>query len=356
MNLYELLEVLRRQLRFVAVGALIVGLAVAGVWVSVPPKFTATLRMIVVPDGVANLTDAGLASSDFFRIASIYAELISSPEAIEEIVSDAGVEVDELRVQTLNNTSSILVAVDAPTAEHAEAGALESFAWLEARIRRSSEVLFSPVDAQPDTTVPIDESGRLLVDVELSVEPFYAEVDPALWLEINSAGADGFAIPLALLESDMSFGVAVDDRSDLVVKIGPETGLALDEIRLRVPTLPDEPRPGVSLQLRVGRGAVLFSGETPRLNASSFDLMWDNPGANAGDSTQVAVLLVNPDLVAIPVGQRRAPIFSGGVLVLGIASLVVLATARDGWQQRRLAAANPVASRTGVQSVGRTSA
>jgi hypothetical protein len=173
------------------------------------------------------------------------------------------------------------------------------------------------------------------INVLLDVEPLYADVDPTLWFEINSPKGDTFATPLALLEPGMSFRAVIDTVAGLVVSVGPETGQSFDEVRLSIPDLPENPPPGISLNLGIKRGAVLFTEDTPSLNPSALSLTWKNPTTVPGEEAQVAVLLLNPDLKAIPVGQRRGPIISGAILMFGVAFLLILATARDGWQRRR---------------------
>lgn len=340
MDIYELLEVLRRQRRFLVIGGLVVIGFVAAVWVSVPPKYTATLRLVVVEEGVTRLTDADLGSSGFFRIATIYADLLSSAEAREEITADNDVQIEAMRVARLNESSSLEVAVDASTPSDAVAGALGSFSWLEERIRQSSEVVFTPDESEVETPDVVDAAGRLTVDVVMEVEPVFEDADPSIWFEVDTFETEPYATPLALLESGVTFGAVVDSDESLEVSLGPEVGTPFDVARLPIPRLPEEPRPGIDLILRIRRGAVVLGPDggdeiLPGLNRAAFLLEWDNPEAASADKTNVAILLLNPDVTAVPVGQRRAPIFGGAVLVLGVAFLVILATARDGWQRRR---------------------
>lgn len=335
MNIYEFVEVLRRQKWLLAIGGGMLVLLVTAVWLSIAPKYTATARLVVAEAGITDLTDAGLATSDYVRIAEIYGDLLSSTEAEEEIAATAGIEIEDLRVTTSDRTSLLELAVDSPTSEGAEAAALGGFAWLQERLRQAPEVVITPSDNADIPPVVVDPAGRLDVDVELEVESLYTDVDPRLWFEVDTLVGESFAIPLALLERGLSFSSTVDTNGSLAVKIGPETGRSLDEVQLSIPDLPENPSPGTGLALRVGRGAVLLTDDTARLNLSALSLSWENPTTASGDETRVGVLLLNPDLKAVPVGQRRGPVISAAILMLGFACLLILATARDGWQRRR---------------------
>jgi hypothetical protein len=334
MNIYEFVEVLRRQKWLLAIGGGMLILLITGVWLSIAPKYTATARLVVAEAGITDLTDAGLAASDFARIAEIYGGLLSSTEAKEEIANSEGIEIEDLRVTTSDRTSAFALEVDSPTPDGAVAGALGGFSWLQERLRQSPEVVITPSE---DTNIPpvvVDPAGLLDVDVELEVESLYTDVDPQLWFEIDTFEGESFAMPLALLESGMSFDSTVDTDGSLAVRIGPETGQSFDELQLTIPDLPEDLPPGIRLQLLMGRGAVLFTDDTPRLNLSALSLSWENPMTGSGEEARVALLLLNPDLKAVPVGQRRGPIISAAILMLGVACLLILATARDGWQRR----------------------
>jgi hypothetical protein len=335
MNIYEFVEVLRRQKWLLAIGGGMLILLVTGVWLSIAPKYTATARLVVAEAGITDLTDAGLATSDFVRIAEIYGDLLSSTEAEEEIASTEGIDIEDLRVTTSDRTSLLELAVDSPTSKDATAGALGGFSWLQERLRQSPEVVITPVDNSDIPPVVVDPAGLLDVDVELEVESLYSDVDPGLWFEVDTFEGESFATPLALLESGMSFSSTIDTNGSLAVRIGPETGRSFDELQLTIPDLPEDPPPGIRLRLRMGRGAVLFTDDIPRLNLSAFSLSWENPTTASGQEARVAVLLLNPDLTAVPVGQRRGPVISAAILMLGFACLLILATARDGWQRRR---------------------
>ena len=356
MNIYEFVEVLRRQKWLLAIGGGILILLVAGAWLSVAPKYSATLRLIVVEEGVTDLTDAALASSDFFRIAAIYGGLLSSTEAREEIATQEGIEIEDLRVTTSDRTSSLEMVVDSPTPEGAVAGALGGFSWLTERIRQSSEIELAPVENTTIPPVAVDVTGPLVVDMEIEVEPLYADIDPTLWFEVDTLGGDRFATPLTLLEPGMSFEAVIDSTAGVVVSIGPEIGPSFDTVQLSIPDLPENPAPGVRLDLRIRRGAVLFTGDTPTLNPSAFSLSWENPATVLDEEARVSVVLLNPDLKAIPVGQRRGPIISGAILMLGVACLLILATARDGWQRRRRDRTLDATTRIGASPANRDSA
>jgi len=101
---------------------------------------------------------------------------------------------------------------------------------------------------------------------------------------------------------------------------------------------------------------VLFTGDTPTLNPSAFSLSWENPATVLDEEARVSVVLLNPDLKAIPVGQRRGPIISGAILMLGVACLLILATARDGWQRRRRDRTLDATTRIGASPANRDSA
>jgi hypothetical protein len=238
-------------------------------------------------------------------------------------------------VTTSDRTSLLELAVDSPTSEGAVAAALGGFSWLQERLRQSPEVVITPSENADIPPVVVDSAGRLNVDVELEVESLYTDVDPRLWFEVDTFVGESFAIPLALLEGGLSFSSTVDSNGSLAVKIGPETGRSLDEVQLSIPDLPEDPAPGTTLGLRLGRGAVLLTDDTPKLNLSALSLSWENPAIASDDEGRVAVLLLNPDLKAVPVGQRRGPVISAAILMLGFACLLILATARDGWQRRR---------------------
>ena len=361
MDIYELIEVLKRQPRLLAIGLFFVMAMVVAVWLSVPPKYTATLRLVVVPEGVTRLTDADLGSSGYFRIATIYADLLSSAEARDEIIEGNDIQIDDLRVTRLSESSSLEVAVDASTASDAVVGALGSFSWLEERIRQSSEVVFTPTEAESEPPEVVDAAGRLGVDITLEVEPVFEDVDPSTWFEVDTFESEPYATPLALLESGLMFEAVVDSDASLEVSLGPEIGTPFDVARLPLPPLPEEPRPGIDLVLRIRRGAIVVATDgdsdiVPGLNRAALSLSWNNPAAASVEETSVAVLLLNPDVAAVPVGQRRAPIFAAAVLMLGSASLVILATARDGLQRRRNGRRDELDAGVDVFSSGRSSA
>ena len=214
LNIYEFLEVLNRQKWFLLIGLGVLLPLIVGVWLTIDPKYTATVRMVVVEGGITDLTDAGLATSDFNRIAEIYGDLLSSTEAREEIAAAEGVEIQDLRLETSERTSLFELSIDSPTSEGAEAGALGGFSWLQERLRQGPEVV---IDSSEDVTGPpvtVDETGRVEVELQLEVESLYSDADPSLWFEIDTFQGDDFATPLALLEPVTSFPASVDPERD----------------------------------------------------------------------------------------------------------------------------------------------
>ena len=51
MNIYEFLEVLNRQKWFLLIGLGVLLPLIVGVWLTIDPKYTATVRMVVVEGG-----------------------------------------------------------------------------------------------------------------------------------------------------------------------------------------------------------------------------------------------------------------------------------------------------------------
>ena len=341
MDIYDVIESLRRQRVLVVAGLTLLFLLIAAAMFTISdgnvrPRFAAryeaTTQLVVVLQGVEELTNPDLTSADFGAVAGVYADLMSSERAQQEIVERSESRVDSFVVSTSGNSPVITVDVESPSAEEATKAAVAAFGWLEERLRGGGTV--AVVTTTPELAVePIDGSTRTQIVVRS--EPTFVDVDTTIWLAISTPDGIEMATPLYALQSDLVFQSELEPRQPITITVGPEVGQPDDTARILAPARDQEQRTPLEVLLR--RGAIVFDREgVPSINAAAITTRWEPPTAEP-KIQPVTVMLLDDEPVPILIGQRRGPIIGVGALVAGVLALLVLALMRDTWQTRQQA-------------------
>jgi hypothetical protein len=345
MDIYDVIQAMRRQWRLLIIGVVVLFLLIFAAMFKVEdgsfdprfaPRFESSIRMVVVPEQVSDLTDPSLTSPAFDTVAGVYGDLVAPRRSGDEIVETTGAQIDSLEVFTENNSPIITVVVEAQGAEDSKVAALGAYDWLVDRLKQGAIVAeVAPPSAATDT---IDTSVRLIV------EPRFDDADSTYWFDISTADGDGTAMPLYALRTGASFPARLDDAEAITLTIGPELGSPYDTATLTVPRLEEEPQPGIALEVVVGRGAVIFSADgVPVFNESALGARWDNP-ANPTGTDALTVLLLDDDPSPVQIGQRRGPIIGAGALIAGVLVLLALALMVDTFKQRKRMVGSSIAS------------
>ncbi|GBE20939.1 MAG TPA: hypothetical protein ENH00_01280 [Actinobacteria bacterium] len=350
MNAYEFVQALRRQKWLLIIGFALLILVVFGMLFKledgqltqrITPKYSAEAQFAVVPSGVTSLTDPNFVSRDLSGVASIYGELLSSPEATVGISEETGVDIIDMRVVSDSRSPIIRVFVDADTPEGASKAALGAFRWLSERFDIAAQRSSAPTTTTlPSVTTTIPPK-KVSTEVVLVVEPSYLEADPGLWLAIDTFEGDGFATQLPRLVSGTTFPSVIYPGDRITFLLGPEIGDPDSSGTVRVPELPADYDAGYTLELRLRRGLIVFpESSPPELDLSRVRVEWRRtsiipPQPQPVEPVKASLLLLTEMPSAQLQGALRAPILVLGILITGTLVLLVLATARDTFQRTK---------------------
>ncbi len=349
MDAYEFMQALRRQKLWLAVGSGVLVLLMLLLLIKVEdgrlvgritPKYEASVRIAVVPEGVRSLDDPGLIVSGLAGLAEVYGVMLQSPEAILEIEERTSTNVLEMRVLTDSRSPIVEVYVNAGTPEGAVRAALGSFDWLSDRLAEPTTPTAVSVTSTTTTTTsaPLAEAE---VPVVLDVEPVYPEVGLDTWLEINTFGGDGFAASLPRLVSGTTFGSLIRPGGSIEFVLGPETGEPYGTALAIVPVFPSDFDAGYSLRIRLRRGVItLPSADDPAIDGSRIQVEWVRTQVLPSDpppqpEQAASLLLLTREPVAEAQGALRAPILVTGGLTTGLLALLLIVVARDRVEQAR---------------------
>lgn len=349
MDIFDVVEAFRRQKWLLIGGVALLVVLIVGAMFEVEkgslsprlaPRYEAQAEILVVPEGVEDLTSPELTSADLSGEASVYARLLSTDQAANEIAEQTGYELLAWSASTGSRSPIIVVAAEAPTAEGAKAAATGAMPWLEQRLK--SGITIASIPAVPDEEIVVPEPVDSKQVTVLS-EPRFEDVDPDLWIEFLGPDDKGSATPLNALDGELSFVSDLGANPRITISVGPEVGTPFDTLTVLAPVNEDEPRPPLELVLR--RGAILFDIDgRPTLNPSAISADWAfvTPETEV-QPTGVALILLDDDPAATQLGQRRGPIISAGALLAGLLLLMVVALMRDTFQSRKQALATGAA-------------
>lgn len=339
MDIYDLIEALGRRKRFLIIGFMLLVLLIVVAMFKVEtgslqprfaPRYETTVQMVVVPEQVAQLTDPSLTSPAYDTVADVYADLVGSRRAGDEIIETTGARIDGFEVFTSNNSPIISVVVESPTADEATTAALGAFHWLVDRLKLGATVAaVSP---------PEVDTGAIDVSVSLQVEPRFDDVDSSYWFDVQSPDGSSIAMPLYALRTGSGFKASLEGGDQITITVGPEIGAPFDTAVVTVPDLDEEPHVGITLEILVSRGALLFGlDDQPTLNQSAMLARWDNP-TDPTENDTLTVMLLNEEPSAVQIGQRRGPILGTGVFIAGLLALLAITLMVDAFGQRKKAA------------------
>lgn len=354
LDIFDVVEAMRRQKWLLLGGFAVLVLVIVGAMFEVEtgsltprlaPRYEAEAEILVVPEGVEDLTSPGLTSEDLSGEASVYARLLSTDQAAQEISEQTGSELLAWSASAGSRSPIIVVTAESPTAEGAKAAAATgALVWLEQRLKSGITIANIPATEDDEEVVipePVDSR-----QVTVLSEPRFDDVDPDLWIEFLGPDDKGLATPLNALESELSFTSDLGNSPRITISVGPEVGSPFDTLTVLAPENEDSPRPPLELVLR--RGAILFDIDgTPTINPSAVTAEWEfiAPESDLAEvsANGVALILIDEDPSATQLGQRRGPIISAGAFLAGILLLLVFALMRDTFQRRKRALAEGAA-------------
>ena len=360
MDIVEFLAALRRQRLFLGLGmvALIVLVVAANYRVEdlsfdsrIEPKYTASIQMAVVPDGVTSLADPAIAAN-YDGPASFYSQLLQTPQAAFDIqVAQDARFTEPISVAGVSRTGILNVTVTATTPAGAERAALGAFRWLEGKL--ADEPLVAALPELEDDGLEVEANATAVL---LDVDPAYAAIEDQLWLVIETPSGDGFSIPVAeapLLSRPYS--LLLEEPRRLTVSLEDSTGEVIGSGQYDLPALEtgDRGLPPVALAVQPGAiglpDAELGTGFS--FSPARVEVGWDLTSIIGGEDeprgpTRLTVMLLNDVPIVSEIGLRRQPILLGGPIIGGALVLLVVATLFDRYRQvtrreRTRAAAGP---------------
>ena len=259
------------------------------------PRYEATVQIAVVPTSFDDLSLTDLGPGDFSAPANLFAELLGSTEAAVAVGESNGYELDE----------TPQLEQDTPVAE-----------------------LLGPFDSV----------------LEVNVDPGLV-TDPGLFLVIGTALNSELALQLApLAGGEETFAATLSPTMTLVLELQRSGAARTEGIRLSAPRLPQfvEEIPG--LVMTIGPEAVLPTVDEATgiegfvLDPSEISLQWVGrspvPVETFDPVRDLKVVLLTPNPVPEPIGERRGPIVTIAALVVGLVLILAAAISVDTWQQQ----------------------
>jgi hypothetical protein len=371
MDLFDFTEALRRRKRLLIIGTiLIIGFVLYtgfdfsnGIALRAKPRYESSIQIAVVPADLDSLAESLPNPGAMAGTASLYANLLSTPEATAEIMEETGARlVESLTVATTGRDGFIGVRATARDPEGAKQAALYSFTWLDQRL---ADPLAIVRVEQPEEISPsiLDEDGRFEGTVRVEASPAFAETAAGTWISLATGDAPvTFSLADAAVQPAERETVLEPD-SDLLIALEDVLGSELDAMVARIPPLPGPDTVPYTLTVRLDRGALQFplapasSVPTEAEPLSGPDLVLSDPslverhvvvawepvisvlGADAGEQPVAAealgLLLLTENPVAVETGSRRGPVLILASLVGGFFALITIAITVDAWSRAR---------------------
>jgi hypothetical protein len=368
MDVFEFTEALRRQKKILIIGAiLIVGLVVFlgfdfedGFGFRAKPRYESTIQIAVVPSDLDSLSDPLPDPGAVAGTAGLYAMMLSTPEATVAIMQETGVQlVERLAVATTGRDGFLGVKATTRDPEGARKAVLQSFTWLKERVTDPLAIVRPEVDAPATPASILDDNGRFAGKINVDSSPTFAETATGIWMSVDTAESQiTFSLADAAISPPERLAILEPD-SDVVISLEDVFGNPIDAITARVPPLPGPDTAPYVLKLRLDRGAlhfprgVLGNGTAeaeplenlpdPELVERHILMSWEPIANGLGetreeplvDSSQVGLLLLTEDPVALETGSRRGPVLVLAALVGGFFALIAIVVMVDTWTRAR---------------------
>jgi hypothetical protein len=370
-DIYQFTRALRRQWKLLLVGFIGLGWAVFALLFEVtrdgdewsieyriPPKYEATIEMVVVPAGLESLASRSVAGG-FEGPAQVYSQMLETPEAARQIEESQGIELLDTLVAT-PESSFITVTATSSTPDGAVAGAMGAFRWLEGRLAEP------PVMAQLPDPDPAAVQAEFLGSLVVNLDRLYAAADPGLTLVVGNYQEDEVAVSVQEAAGGLEPQLAyLKPASQLTLTVEREVGVPLASATIDVPPLLETEGDPPPLVLAIEWGGIAIAEPAPVENAAELDeeelaaaealalaeagagldpsrisVYWDT--AIAAQEEHISLMLITQELTVEETGQRRTPVLVAAILGVGALALLVLATTVDTWRRaseegRRLA-------------------
>lgn len=353
MTIFDVAEALRRQQRFlrIGLGALLALTVLAsfsfgdgGLGWRFGPRYQATVQIGVTDASVDSLTVSGAADPDFIASANLYAELVQSAEAAVFMGEENGYELGEpVVVKPSERAPTFSITVSGPSEEQAVGAATSAFEWLEQQL--GTPLVGAEPLAEANVAPAIRLDGPFDSSIQVSIDASYGDLSEELFLLVDTG-----LNPLMAWRVDRTAGRVEQIRASLspqmtvVASIEDARGRRGAEVRLAPPALPDVASeiPVLHILLRPGALAQLGVEDEDtsswQVDPSLLEVDW-GPGlpveVESGSGRDVRVVLLTPDPVAVPIGERRGPLLMAAFLGVGAVLLLAVALTRDAWQQER---------------------
>ena len=353
MDVYEFTQALRRQKRFLAIGAVLLTCVVlfltfevssGGLQPRIDPRYMATVKMVVAPAGADSLSAApAVDAQGMAQNASFFTSLVLSPDATLQIEQATGADIEEMTA--FSEGPAITVTTTASTPEGAKATALASFDWLAQRL---SEPL-SMVDLSTSADAPslLDEDGSLSTSLIIDASPAFVTDGDGLWLDIVTDDATTAVSLVDAGTEPSSAAVMASPGGELALRLEDVGNNELDTAQVAVPDLPGPDNVPHVLTVRIDRGAVagvVAATEDHPVDVSGAELVLDRvdvawqpasalAAATGQNPSPVGLILATEDPVPLVTGARKGPIITMGALFGGLFALMAMALAIDSWKQ-----------------------
>ena len=353
MDVYEFTQALRRQKRFLAIGAVLLTCVVlfltfevssGGLQPRIDPRYMATVKMVVAPAGADSLSAApAVDAQGMAQNASFFTSLVLSPDATLQIEQATGADIEEMTA--FSEGPAITVTTTASTPEGAKATALASFDWLAQRL---SEPL-SMVDLSTSADAPslLDEDGSLSTSLIIDASPAFVTDGDGLWLDIVTDDATTAVSLVDAGTEPSSAAVMASPGGELALRLEDVGNNELDTAQVAVPDLPGPDNVPYVLTVRIDRGAVagvVAATEDHPVDVSGAELVLDRvdvawqpasalAAATGQNPSPVGLILATEDPVPLVTGARKGPIITMGALFGGLFALMAMALAIDSWKQ-----------------------
>lgn len=354
MNVYDFVQALRRQRRFILIGLFILVAGVVGfvfkldnglAW-RIGPRYEATVRVLVAPVGTTTMSATDFGPGDFRESAAVFAALMESSEAITAVQQENGFKIDEITTLVSEDAPAITLSVIMSTADQAVAAATGLVDWLEVRLQEPIRVFDTSTTTTSTTIVDISSSFGSFVSV--TVAPSVVAEFGDLFFDINAGGsAQSFGLRALDSGDALELPMTLSPTMALLVSIQNPQADRLSAARMFVPAPPSFGDRVPALLLTVGAGAIVVNEEgAVVLDATALSVEWVAGETitivEAPLSRDLTVLVVTEDPVPVPVGQRRGPIILVAALVVGAILLISVAVSRDNWRQLKRAYEMPL--------------
>jgi hypothetical protein len=351
MNVFEFGQALRRRSRFliIAFALLIVGTLLLTftfkdgdlTW-RMGSRWQATSLMAVLPVGVTSLAATDLGPGDLGDPAALYSEMLQTAEVADYILNEYGIQmVDAPIVFPSDGAPTLRFTVTTDSSEDAVTASLAAFEWLEQQL--VTDVSLANIPVPVVETPPMELSGPFESSIVIRAAGNLADADPSLFLLIDTGLSPLIAVPVSriagepwVIDTSLSTGMSV------LLTLEQPGSEETNFVRLTPPPAPTVVTRLPVLNLDLGANAIANTEAGPILDRTAIGLVWSEGEPVVVEEEEltrsVTVALLTPEPVPSPIGQRRGPIISGAVLIVGSLLILSIALILDAWAQERHAA------------------